>query len=87
MAIDPSALDQALTRDIAAAVITSARPLRYRLGDAFLPVGTAPPTDARLRCCTCGYGATASASPTACPLCGAHAWELLPALAQSRLAR
>ena len=86
MAIDPSALDQALTRDLATAVTGAARPLRYRLGDAFLPEGTAPPTDARLRCCTCGCGTTASGSPDSCPLCGGRAWELLPALAQSRLA-
>jgi rubrerythrin len=78
MAIDPSALDQALTRDLAAAVTGVARPLRYRLGDAFLPAGTAPPTDARLRCCTCGFGCAVDAHATGCPLCGSHAWELLP---------
>jgi rubrerythrin len=81
MAVDPSALDQALTRDLAAAVERSLRPLRYRLGDAFLPEGTSAPGDARLRCCTCGYGTTAGASPTPCPLCGGRAWEVLPAVA------
>ena len=81
MAIDPSALDQALTRDLAAVVTGSARPLRYRLGDAFLPAGTAPPTDAKLRCCTCGYGCDAAADDGSCPLCGSRAWELLPTLA------
>ena len=81
MAIDPSALDQALTRDLAAAATGSARPLRYRLGDAFLPEGTAPPSDARLRCCTCGYGCGADAGDTGCPLCGSRAWELLPTVA------
>ena len=81
MAIDPSALDQALTRDLATAVTGAARPLRYRLGDAFLPEGTAPPADAKLRCCTCGYGCGASASDGSCPLCGSRAWELLPTVA------
>jgi len=83
MAIDPSALDQALTRDFAAAVAESVRPLRYRLGDAFLPEGTAPPSDAKLRCCTCGYGSGAAAGDGSCPLCGSRAWELLPTVAVS----
>jgi len=81
MATDPSALDQALTRDLAAAVTGVARPLRYRLGDAFLPEGTAPPRDARLRCCTCGFGCAATVGDAGCPLCGSRAWELLPTLA------
>lgn len=77
MAVDRSALDQALTRDLAAT--PADRPLRFRLGDAFLPDGTAPPADGRLRCCTCGFGSS-GAAPAPCPLCGSHAWELLPAL-------
>jgi rubrerythrin len=77
MAVDRIALDQALTRDRAGAA--TARPLRYRLGDAFLPLGTAPPPDSRLRCCTCGFGSSGATS-AACPLCGSRAWELLPAL-------
>jgi hypothetical protein len=79
MAVDPTALDQALARDLAAVATASARPLRYRLGDAFLPEGTAPPGDARLRCCTCGFGASAESS-AGCPLCGGRARELLPAV-------
>jgi hypothetical protein len=85
MAVDRTALDQALTRDRAAAV-TGERPLWYRLGDAFLPLGTAPPADSRLRCCTCGFGISA-ASSTSCPLCGSRAWELLPALSLPRSSR
>jgi hypothetical protein len=77
MAVDRTALDQALTREFDA--VAADRPLRFRLGDAFLPEGTAPPADSRLRCCTCGFGAAAVAA-AACPLCGSHAWELLPVL-------
>jgi len=84
MALDPTALDQPLTRELATTTGAIARPLRYRLGDAFLPVGTAPPADARLRCCTCGCASTAGTSAE-CPLCGGRAWEVLPALAVSRL--
>jgi hypothetical protein len=80
MAADPTALGDDLARELRE-LVSSKRPLRYRLGDAFLPAGTAPPGDARLRCCTCGFGAQAGTTPTACPLCGSHAWELLPALA------
>jgi hypothetical protein len=80
MAVDPNALDQALTRELHS-VAGLERPLRYRLGDAFLPEGTAPPVDARLRCCTCGFGGDATVSSAACPLCGSRAWELLPTLA------
>jgi rubrerythrin len=79
MALDPAALDDTLTQ--LRELVSSERPLRYRLGDAFLPAGTAPPTDARLRCCTCGFGAPAGPSTAECPLCGSRAWELLPALA------
>jgi rubrerythrin len=80
MALNPTALDDALARELRG-LGSAERPLCYRLGDAFLPAGTAPPRDARLRCCTCGFGAQAGTTPTACPLCGSHAWELLPALA------
>lgn len=86
MAVDPTALDQALTRDLAAD-LAALRPLRYRLGDAFLPEGTAPPSGARLRCCTCGSSATTETLPSACTLCGSRAWELLPGLVQSRISR
>jgi rubrerythrin len=79
MAFDRNALDEALTRELAG-VVTVDRPLRFRLGDAFLPTGTAPPSDARLRCCTCGFGISGGAAPTPCPLCGSRAWELLPTL-------
>jgi rubrerythrin len=80
MAIDRISLDRTLARHLDALARTS-RPLRYRLGDAFLPEGTAPPSDARLRCCTCGFSADASVAATACPLCDGHAWELLPTVA------
>jgi rubrerythrin len=78
MAVDQKALDAALTRELTSLVAVE-RPLRFRLGDAFLPTGSAPPADARLRCCTCGFGSSGG-SPTACPLCGSRAWELLPSL-------
>lgn len=32
----------------------------------------------RLRCRTCGYGASVRATPPRCPMCGEHAWELDP---------
>lgn len=83
MAVDPTALDQALTRELEA-VTGIDRPLRYRLGDAYLPEGTAPPADCRLRCCTCGFSAPAGLSPEPCRLCGSRAWELLPALSLAR---
>jgi rubrerythrin len=79
MAVDRTALDQALTRELAE-VVAPDRPLRFRLGDAFLPEGTAPPPGSRLRCCTCGFGTAAAQVPEPCPLCGSRAWELLPAL-------
>lgn len=87
MAVDPTALDQPLARELVATAVAIGRPLRYRLGDAFLPEGTAPPFGARLRCCTCGSGAQADDSPAPCTLCGSRAWELLPATADSRLLR
>jgi hypothetical protein len=80
MAVDRTALDHPLARELAAGVAIG-RPLRYRLGDAFLPEGTAPPFGTRLRCCTCGSGASVDESPTPCGLCGSRAWELLPATA------
>jgi hypothetical protein len=79
MALDRHALDDALTRE-AVGIAQVGRPLRFRLGDAFLPTGTAPPAEARLRCCTCGFGVEGSA-PSPCPLCGSRAWELLPTFA------
>ena len=79
MALDPAALGDTLTHQLRE-LVSSERPLRYRLGDAFLPAGTAPPADARLRCCTCGFASQAGASTSECPLCGSRAWELLPAL-------
>jgi hypothetical protein len=87
MAVDPTALDQPLARELAAAAVAIGRPLRYRLGDAFLPEGTAPPDGSRLRCCTCGSGSVATDSPEPCTLCGSRAWELLPAPAVSRIFR
>jgi rubrerythrin len=78
MALDRPALDEALTREIAG--VRAERPLRFRLGDAFFPTGTAPPAGARLRCCTCGLGASEGIAPAPCPLCGSRAWELLPTL-------
>ena len=84
MAVDQNALDQALSRELAD--LRAFDPtLHFRLGDAFLPVGTAPPSDARLRCCTCGFGTSAGVAPAPCPLCGSHAWELLPTLAAREL--
>jgi len=80
MAVDQNALDRALSRELAD-FRTLDQTLYFRLGDAFLPRGTAPPTDARLRCCTCGFGTSTGLSPAPCPLCGSHAWELLPTLA------
>jgi hypothetical protein len=80
MAADPLALDHAFEHELWERSSWE-RPLRYRLGDAFLPIGTAPPGDARLRCCTCGFGARAGSPPAACPLCSSRAWEILPALA------
>jgi hypothetical protein len=80
MAADPVALEGALSRGLRERVSWE-RPLRYRLGDAFLPIGTAPPGDARLRCCTCGFGPRTGSPPAACPLCSSRAWEILPELA------
>ena len=77
MAADPVALDAGFAHDLLEHV-SSERVLHYRLGDAFLPTGTALPDDARLRCCTCGFGARAGSSPAACPLCSSRAWEILP---------
>jgi rubrerythrin len=79
MAVDRKALDHVLSGEVAG-VVHLQRPLRYRLGDAYLPEGSRPPVDARLRCCTCGFGAQAGVSPASCPLCGSGAWELLPPL-------
>jgi hypothetical protein len=76
MAVDRIALDKALTRDLGG---LGAFDLHFRLGDAFLPAGSALPADARLRCCTCGF-AFSGGTPTPCPLCGSRAWELLPTL-------
>jgi hypothetical protein len=87
MAVDPTAFDEPLARELAAAAAPIGRPRRYRLGDAFLPEGTAPPIGSRLRCCTCGSGAAATDSPAPCTLCGSRAWELLPAPAETRLLR
>ena len=78
MDVDRIALDQTLTRDLTG-LVTVEPPLHFRLGDAFLPAGSALPADARLRCCTCGFAFTGR-TPTPCPLCGSRAWELLPTL-------
>ena len=75
MAVDARPLDQPLTRELLADV----QPLRFRLHDALLPLGAAPPHNAKLRCCTCGYGVGAGAVPVACPLCGGRAWDVLVA--------
>ncbi len=77
MALDRHALDDTLTRRVAG-IVAVERPLHFRLGDAYLPAGTAPPADARLRCCTCGFGDADATNPAPCPLCGSRAWELFP---------
>jgi hypothetical protein len=79
MAVDRKGLDPLLSREVSG-LMQLQRPLRYRLGDVYLPEGSAPPVDARLRCCTCGFGVQAGVSPASCPLCGSGAWELLPPL-------
>ena len=79
MALDRPALDEALTREVAELRVAE-QPLRFRLGDAFLPAGTAPPPGTRLRCCTCGFGVSGRTAPAPCQLCGSRAWELLPTL-------